>query len=151
MFVAGLEEELLPHALALMDGEDEDDGVEEERRLLYVGMTRAKEELFLTHAQTRLHFGASSWRVPSRFSTSSRPSWWRAARRRCRRRAGRVRGPGQRGELKVGDRSEHDHFGYGMVARLQGSGINARVTVEFQAVGNKVLLVQYANLRVIHA
>ena len=56
--------------------------------------------------------------------------------------------PGKR-PLPAGDRVDHDHFGYGVVERLQGSGINARVTVDFQGVGEKVLLVQYAKLRVV--
>ena len=56
--------------------------------------------------------------------------------------------PADTPELVVGDRVEHDHFGYGRVERLQGAGANARVTVAFQSVGSKVLLVSYANLRV---
>jgi len=150
VFVAGLEEELLPHALALSDAEREEDGVEEERRLMYVGMTRAQDELYLTHAQTRLHYGASSWRVPSRFLDEIPAEHLEGMDAdEAEEDLGVYEAPDDAPELRVGDRVEHDHFGYGFVERLQGSGINARATVDFQAVGQKVLLVQYANLRVI--
>ena len=147
VFVCGLEEELLPHARALQEG-----SLEEERRLFYVGMTRAMRELFLTHAGMRFHFGEASYRQPSRFLRELP--------------AGILEGEDSPGvsdddvlgaydapdhvtELRVGDRVEHEHFGYGVVENLQGSGINARVTVDFQGVGRKVLLVQYAKLEVV--
>jgi len=76
VFIAGLEEGMLPHVLAL---EDEPlGGAEEERRLLYVGMTRAMDELTLTHARMRLHFGEASYQVPSRF-LAELPSEWTEA------------------------------------------------------------------------
>ena len=65
VFVAGCEDELLPHARAV--AEDPERGLEEERRLFYVGMTRAQERLFLTHATTRLFFGDTRWSRPSPF------------------------------------------------------------------------------------
>ena len=155
VFVCGLEEELLPHVYALQDaveGGDMEAGVEEERRLLYVGMTRAMDRLFLTHARTRLHFGESSWRVPSRFLAELPPE-------QVEREAdeddgddavlGVYEAPEDAVDLRVGDRVAHDHFGYGVLERMQGAGINARVTVHFASVGSKVLLVQYANLKVI--
>ncbi len=155
VFVCGLEEELLPHVLALQDaaeGGDSEAGVEEERRLLYVGMTRAMERLFLTHAKTRLHYGESSWRVPSRFLDElPREQVIRDTDERDDSDTvlGVYEAPEDTEELSVGDRVEHDHFGYGVVERMQGAGINARVTVQFSAVGSKVLLVQYANLKVV--
>jgi DNA helicase-2/ATP-dependent DNA helicase PcrA len=148
VFIAGLEEQLLPHPLALADGERE--GLEEERRLLYVGLTRAEERLTLTYARTRLHFGETSWRTPSRF-LDELPDEARAGD------AGAVEEDplgsyehGERGPaLSEGDLVSHEHFGRGRVERLQGAGINARATVRFERVGTKVLLLQYANLEIL--
>jgi len=148
VFVCGLEEELLPHALALQEG-----GLEEERRLFYVGMTRAMRELYLTHAQMRFHFGETSYRTASRF-LGELPEDARNGENSIGTTddddvLGAYDAPKEFVELRVGDRVEHDHFGYGVVENLQGSGINARVTVDFQGAGRKVLLVQYANLEVV--
>jgi len=154
VFVAGLEEELLPHALALADSPDEEHGLEEERRLFYVGMTRAKDRLVLARARTRLFFGESSWRLPSRFLAEIPPDTLEEgladpAEPEEDDGLGDWDPPPGEPDLSEGDRVEHDHFGLGTVARLQGSGVNARVTVDFVAVGSKVLLVQYAKLRVL--
>jgi len=152
VFIAGLEEELLPHALAMRDADAEEDGVEEERRLMYVGMTRAKERLLLTHAQTRLHFGETNWRMPSRFLDEIPPELvvgGGASNEDEDDVLGVYEAPDDAVALREGDRVEHDHFGYGRVERLQGAGANARVTVDFQGVGSKILLVQYAKLRVL--
>jgi len=148
VFIAGVEEELMPHAMALAEG---DDGVEEERRLMYVGMTRAEDELCLTHARTRMHFGESSYRAPSRFIDEI-PGELRGdeAEQDEDEVLGQWEAPEAAVELAVGTRVEHDHFGYGHVERLQGSGPNARVTVHFTHGGSKVLLMQYANLKIIN-
>ena len=152
VFIAGIEEQLLPHPLALADGDDENEGLEEERRLFYVGMTRAQERLFLTHARTRLHFGETSWRTPSRFldelptelieglepDPDGEDSF-----------LGVFEAPEAVAEVREGDIVQHDHFGRGRIAKLQGAGINARATVAFDDVGSKVLLLQYAKLEVL--
>ncbi len=148
VFVAGLEEGLLPHSLALADVRDGEAGVEEERRLFYVGMTRAMDQLFLTRANVRLHYGESSWRAPSRFLAEIPAELLEGQEEEETR-------PEPHGEepvefdLRAGDRVEHDHFGTGVVERLQGSGANLRVTVEFRSAGTRVLLAQYAKLRVV--
>ena len=154
VFIAGFEEELLPHGMALQ--EEGDEGVEEERRLAYVGLTRAMDELTLTWARTRLHYGESSWRLPSRFleelpadEIEGGPAGSDSAVEEEPEDFGAYDAPANSVKLEVGARVEHDHFGYGYVERLQGSGINARVTVDFRGVGSKVLLVQYANLKVV--
>ncbi len=67
VFLCGVEEELLPHARALAEHVGAEDGVEEERRLFYVGITRAERRLVLTHCQQRLHFGQTNFCRPSRF------------------------------------------------------------------------------------
>ena len=149
VFIAGVEEELMPHAMALAEG---DDGVEEERRLMYVGMTRAEDELYLTHARTRMHFGESSYRAPSRFIDEIPLALREGESVEDEDQVlGEWQPPQAAAELAVGVRVEHDHFGYGHVERLQGSGPNARVTVHFQHGGSKVLLAQYANLKLIQA
>ncbi len=146
VFIAGLEEELLPHALAVAGEEGGEAGVEEERRLFYVGMTRAQDELFLTHAQARLHYGASSARAPSRFLEEI-PHELIEGLDVEQASLGVWEAPEAGVDLRVGDQVEHDHFGAGRIERLQGSGANARVTVDFRSVGEKILLVQYAKLR----
>jgi DNA helicase-2/ATP-dependent DNA helicase PcrA len=154
VFIAGLEERMLPHGLAL--DEDPVGGLEEERRLLYVGMTRAMDELTLTHAQVRLHFGETSHQVPSRFLAEIPDDLTEA-----------IEPPGgtedddgprfvpdeEPGEeqfaLTPGTRVAHDHFGFGVVELVQGSGGSARLTVRFASAGKRVLLAQYAKLRVV--
>ncbi len=151
VFIAGCEEELLPHFRALAEG-DSEQGLEEERRLFYVGMTRARERLFLSHAAHRMHFGQGSSRVPSRFLEELPED--------------AVQGYEQPGAepdlgafeaapkstyaaLRVGDRVRHGEFGNGTVETLQGSGINARASVHFPRLGTKTLLLEYARLEVL--
>jgi len=150
VFIAGLEEGLLPHALALSE-EDEEAGVEEERRLLYVGMTRAMDELFLSHADLRLHYGETSFQEPSRFLAQLPREWVVGLEEEQPDDAREPTFVSDEEErvLRAGERVEHDHFGYGVVEALQGSGVNTRVTVRFRSAGTKVLLLQYAKLRVV--
>jgi DNA helicase-2/ATP-dependent DNA helicase PcrA len=151
VFIAGVEEELLPHARSLMEAEgpDPDAGVEEERRLFYVGVTRAKERLWLMHAQTRLHFGQESFRSPSRFLSEIPPELLEGHEADAdeSEMLGSFAPPPEIPELSVGDFVEHEHFGRGTIERLQGSGINARATVRFATSGERQLLLQYANLK----
>jgi DNA helicase-2/ATP-dependent DNA helicase PcrA len=143
VFMPGLEEELLPHFRALMDNGEE--GIEEERRLMYVGITRARQRLFLSCARTRTHFGQSSWRDPSRFLDELNTAVASAS----------ADEPDLIGdyapdetvvELGEGDWVTHPHFGRGKIERLRGSGVNARATVAFATAGTKTLLLQYAKL-----
>jgi DNA helicase-2/ATP-dependent DNA helicase PcrA len=151
VFVAGLEEELLPHFRAVTESEG-DEGLEEERRLFYVGMTRARERLFLSYASYRMHFGQTTARCPSRFLEEIPADLIEG----CEPEAeaadvlGVFEAPDESyGTLKVGDRVRHEHFGDGTVERLLGSGVNARATVRFTGHGNKDLLLQYARLEVL--
>ncbi len=150
VFIAGLEEELLPHARAIADvsGGRPESGIEEERRLFYVGITRAKERLFLAHAQQRQFFGQFGFRVPSRFLSEIPPALLEGYEpdKEEDEMLGEYDG-GKAEAFDVGDRVEHEHFGRGTIERLQGSGINARATVRFPAHGTKMLLLQYARLK----
>jgi len=151
VFIAGVEEELLPHVRSLMEAEgpDPEAGVEEERRLFYVGITRAKERLVLMHAQTRLHFGQESFRSPSRFLAEIPPELLEGHEPDADedQMLGAFEPSPEVPELRVGDRVEHEHFGRGTIERLQGSGINARATVRFTTSGERQLLLQYAKLK----
>jgi len=146
VFIAGVEEELLPHIRAL-DGGDDDAGIEEERRLFYVGMTRAQDRLFLSHATTRRFFGEDRWTRPSRFMDEIPPELIEGGAPDAEEAEvlGEYDGGGG-DELSVGDLVQHGHFGTGRVDRLQGSGVNARATVTFVHHGTKQLLLQYAAL-----
>ena len=154
VFVAGCEEGLLPHSRSIGDGyEDENEaGIEEERRLLYVGMTRAEEELMLTCAQRRRHFGQETFSNPSRFLREI-PSEFLVGGHGEDEDEESVLGRYEQQEdvpkLKVGDRVHHDHFGVGRVERLVGQGRNARATVVFDFAGTKQLLLSYAKLEVV--
>ncbi len=148
VFIAGVEEELLPHSRSLSEARGSADGVEEERRLLYVGMTRARERLTMTHARRRMHFGAERCAGPSRFldeiprelieGFGPEPDDASAL--------GEFQPLPKIEPISVGDRVEHEHFGEGRVEALVGSGVNARATVRFVHHGTRQLLLVYANL-----
>ena len=150
VFIAGVEEEILPHARAVMESEG-DEGLEEERRLFYVGITRAEEELHLFHAQTRTQFGQESWREPSCFlkelpsegveGLEDEPSEEEVL--------GAYEPARGQAPLVEGARVEHAHFGRGEVKSLSGTGINARAKVYFSQYGTKDLLLEYANLKLL--
>ncbi len=154
VFVAGCEEELLPHARALSEarGDDPESGLEEERRLFYVGMTRARKRLFLSWARERLHFGALSIRRPSRFLEEIPRTLVEGALGEGADEdpfgAAPQSEPAAPG-LRAGDRVEHAHFGRGTVLLVQGSGANARATVRFPAHGDRQLLLVYAKLQLL--
>jgi len=151
VFIVGVEEEILPHYRALAEG-DADSGLEEERRLFYVGMTRAEDRLFLTNAQTRLHFGQTTSTLPSRFLDEIPAELLEGFDPELEeaQALGAYEAPSEDySALKVGVRVDHEHFGRGTIEQLQGSGVNARATVRFVRHGNKQLLLQYAKLTVV--
>jgi DNA helicase-2/ATP-dependent DNA helicase PcrA len=156
VFIAGLEEDLLPHARALE--EDPDGGEEEERRLFYVGMTRARERLTLTHATSRNYFGSERWQNGSRFLDELPPDAIEGLEQGGESALGSAHYSAVGGlgkyepaegsvEFHVGDRVEHDHFGVGRIESVRGTGINGRATVAFIHSGTKELLLAYANLK----
>ncbi|MFT7668832.1 MAG: DNA helicase-2/ATP-dependent DNA helicase PcrA, partial [Planctomycetota bacterium] len=151
VFIAGLEEELLPHFRSISEGAD-DKGLEEERRLFYVGMTRAQELLHISFASYRMHFGQTTSRRPSRFLEEIPTNLIEGYEPEAEEAdvLGVFESSSQSyGALKVGDRVRHAHFGNGSIERLLGSGVNARATVHFPRHGNKDLLLAYAKLEVI--
>ncbi len=141
VFLAGLEEGLFPHARAL----DEEGGLEEERRLCYVGMTRAKERLYLSHARSRTIFGTTMPGVPSRFLDEVSADL--LTRPEPPRTAVSLEPEEDRTlpELVVGDHVRHATFGEGKVLAVEGEGIRAVVTVNFTQ-GVKRLALGYAPL-----
>jgi DNA helicase-2/ATP-dependent DNA helicase PcrA len=144
VFVSGMEEDLLPHVRALEDPSGR--GLEEERRLVYVGLTRAQRRLFLTHARARMQFGQTGWRQPSRFLAELGDTVAAPAAVEEPDVLGDYEAAEHAAALSEGDWVAHAQFGRGQVEHLRGSGVNARATVRFAGAGTKVLLLQYAKL-----
>ena len=158
IFLIGLEQGTLPHIRAF----DEPGGLQEERRLMYVGMTRAREQLFLSHALQRTLFGNTSGFMPSMFlsdipaelleqqgtersitTTSSRPT------RPTQSWAGAINTPSavrdnKDLELSVGDKVNHDSFGNGQVVSVSGKNPRQTAEVRFDSGVTKRLLVKMA-------
>ena len=153
VFVVGLEEGYLPHG---QSGEEEDE-LEEERRLLYVGMTRAKDELTLTLARRRLVYGKVMPRLESRF-VAEIPTEAVAERTfgggapTIFRRSFEPEDESQEvelpdtGELRRGRRVRHPRYGYGVILSQEGSGEETRLTVYFDRAGKKKFVARYADL-----
>ncbi|MGB6604360.1 MAG: DNA helicase II [Steroidobacteraceae bacterium] len=147
VFLSGLEEGLFPHQRSSGDL----DGLEEERRLCYVGMTRAMRELYLTYAEQRRLHGIDSYGQASRFLKEIPPEVIEEVRPRVQvsrpLAAGRFRAeePAAPG-VRLGARVRHGKFGEGVILNVEGNGAQARVQVSFERQGTKWLMVQYANL-----
>jgi len=140
VFLAGLEEGLFPHARAL----EEAGGLDEERRLCYVGMTRAKQRLYLSYARNRTIFGTTMPGVPSRFLEEV-PADLLVQRRPLPASVEVEAEIRDVPEFAVGDRVRHTSFGEGRVLGVEGEGLRAVVTVQFSQ-GVKRLALGYAPL-----
>ena len=162
VFLTGLEDGVFPHMRSLADSKE----LEEERRLAYVGITRARTRLYVTRAATRSAWGAPSYNPPSRFldelpGGSRRLAAPRLAadasgrrahpRRRPSRRSARPTSrPGPSGRparscrCRAGDRVSHDSFGLGTVVAVEGQGDKSVASVDFGSQGVKRLLLRYA-------
>ncbi len=153
VFICGMEDGLFPHQRSIADP----NGLEEERRLCYVGITRAKQTLFITHAEQRRMHGSDNYAQPSRFISEipdehveeirprvqvSRPM--RSARSSSRKRTGS--GVGNELGVRLGQRVRHKKFGDGVILNCEGQGAHARVEVNFESAGTKWLVLSYANL-----
>ncbi len=164
VFVVGLEEGLLPHSRSLADSF----GLEEERRLAYVGMTRARDALHLSWARSRQVFGQRRLTEKSRFidevpeellersggafaahsRPKEKPAW---ARQSFPAPAGDAPAPPveDAGAIRPGVRVRHPLFGVGTVLRREGDGDDFKVTVSFPGVGAKKLVARYAGLELV--
>ena len=148
VFLTGLEEGLFPHQRSI----DEPGRLEEERRLCYVGITRAMQELHISHADVRRLYGNEHYATPSRFLDEIPEEL--LARTRPGPRSG-LRASESTQSYKesasdtgysLGQRVHHAKFGEGIVLQYEGQGQHARVQVNFQDVGSRWLVVAYANL-----
>ena len=145
VFLAGMEENLFPHRMSL----EEPGRLEEERRLCYVGITRAMEKLILTYAECRRLHGSETFNTPSRFIREIPAQLLQEVRIH-----GTVTQPVSSitqaqvpdTELSLGQRVYHQVFGEGVVLNFEGRGASARVEVNFDTEGGKWLVLQYANL-----
>jgi DNA helicase-2/ATP-dependent DNA helicase PcrA len=146
VFLCGLEEGLFPHQRSISDSQ----GLEEERRLCYVGLTRAQHQLYLSYAEQRRLYGNDNYATASRFLRELptelieevRPAI-QVSRPVYRRESVESAAPGG---MDLGRRVRHNKYGEGVVINYEGSGAHARVLVNFETVGTKMLVVAYANL-----
>lgn len=158
VFIAGMEEGLFPHSRS----NDEPDEIEEERRLCYVGMTRARQLLYLTNTRSREMYGQRKDAAPSRFLREIDSSLIRriAPERISAPIEPLPSGPyidysesqlpdsdSAAGGLPIGARVIHPAFGRGVVRRREGRGENAKAWVTFERGGVKLLMLKFANLR----
>jgi DNA helicase II / ATP-dependent DNA helicase PcrA len=171
VFVVGLEEELFPSFMALSSRAD----LEEERRLFYVAVTRAKERLTLSFAKSRFKYGSLTYNEQSRFiseidaeyvnmpsrlrptvTSSGIPATTRGLTQRPQRASQRT--PGNLDDfegddltgLTAGMQVEHSKFGQGKVLVVDGNAHERKATVFFQDIGQKVLLLKYAKLKILN-
>jgi DNA helicase-2/ATP-dependent DNA helicase PcrA len=154
VFLVGMEEGLFPSSMSM----DEPGRVEEERRLCYVGITRARENLMMCYAESRRLYGNENYNAPSRFinevpaelmvevrprahvtQTIHRPEPMQKVKKR-------ISGDNDNDGLNIGQRVSHKKFGEGVIIDLEGQGKSARVQVKFESSGSKWLVVAYANL-----
>ncbi len=136
----GVEEGLLPHQRSLDESEA---GIAEERRLLYVGITRAREHLLITSARLRRFYGEMHYPQPSRFIKQLSPEVLYQDHGAL---VGETAVPGS-GGIDIGVNVRHPSFGEGVVLALEGAGDAARITIQFQRAGIKRLMLKYAALQ----
>ena len=150
VFLVGMEEGLFPSQRSV----DDEGRLEEERRLAYVGITRAREKLFVTHAESRRMHGTEMLARPSRFLGEIPAELVDEVRPRVQVTrpiyAGRFNQPSSSLQeelpVKLGQRVSHPSFGEGVVISAEGSGGHARLQVNFEGAGSKWLVASYANL-----
>ncbi|WP_284155366.1 3'-5' exonuclease [Sulfuricystis multivorans] len=168
VFICGLEEGLFPHENSLV----EEKGLEEERRLMYVAVTRARKRLYLTHAQMRLLHGQTRYNLPSRFIDEIPAALIKTLNARATRAGAVPPAPTFRGGaapggtssfppaptyarsrpdsgLRIGQTVRHAKFGLGVIVNAEGSGHDARVQVNFGDAGMKWLALSVAKLEAV--
>ncbi len=153
VFLAGMEDGLFPHQRSIADP----NGLEEERRLCYVGITRAMQTLYVTYAEQRRLHGMDNFSQPSRFIAEIPDEYVEEVRPRVqvsrpmhtprRSAAGKSStAPGSELGIRLGQRVRHGKFGDGVILNCEGQGAHARVEVNFETAGTKWLVLGYANL-----
>ncbi len=150
VFLAGVEEGLFPHQRSAADVT----ALEEERRLCYVGATRAMRHLYITYAEQRRLYGVDQYGQPSRFINELPADLVEEIRPRLQvsrpaftRRASLEEAPTS--AMRLGSRVRHAKFGDGVVLNFEGNGPQARIQVNFERQGTKWLMISYANLEVV--
>lgn len=160
VFLAGVEEGLFPHQMSV----EEPGRLEEERRLCYVGITRARQQLVISYAEQRRLHGTMRYNMPSRFVdelpedllNEIRPSvtTWQSSYQQAQEKPSYSRqnqstsGMGD-GQLSIGQAVRHSRFGDGVITDVEGSGSHARVQVHFDFEGSKWLVLSYAKLELL--
>ncbi len=145
VFLCGLEDGLFPHQRSINDPE----GLEEERRLCYVGATRAMRQLYLTYAEQRRMHGMDSFGTPSRFISEIPEELIEEVRPRIQISrpvaAGRFRVPTEElaPGVKLGARVRHKKFGEGVILKVEGQGPQANIEVNFESLGRKIMMLEY--------
>lgn len=150
VFLAGLEEGLFPHQMSIAEG----NRLEEERRLCYVGMTRAMQQLVISYAESRMLHGRQSMNGPSRFIEEMPADCIKPIRQpKNSYTAPRMANPTTSASMtradhpyRLGMRVRHAKFGEGVVIGMEGQGAHARVHVNFDKAGAKWLVIAYAKL-----
>ncbi len=151
VFLVGMEEGLFPSQQSV----DDVGRLEEERRLCYVGITRAMQQLYLTYAESRRLYGRESYPRPSRFLREIPPEHLQEVRMRAAvsRPVTSVKPKAQslqtEGKYKLGQRVSHAKFGEGVVLQMEGERAQERVQINFKQVGLKWLILAYAQLDVL--
>ena len=155
VFLCGMEDGLFPHQRSVNDP----GGLEEERRLCYVGTTRAMQTLYISFAEQRRMHGSDTFPMPSRFIAEIPPELVEEIRPKARisrpaprpvRHAVPGRTPiAEESPIRLGQQVRHGKFGDGVVLSCEGQGAHARVHVNFEQAGAKWLVLNYANLEVL--
>ncbi|MGN1317422.1 MAG: 3'-5' exonuclease, partial [Lachnospirales bacterium] len=164
VFIAGFEDGIFPSYMSTQDNTGE--GVEEERRLCYVGITRAKRNLYLTCARTRMQFGHSVYNLPSRFfkeipqnyisqveperpnyKKSNGDSYINQTQTFKRRIPYSMPTPKKEAELSVGDKVRHIKYGIGVITDIKGAGADYEYSIDFEMFGPKKMLSHFAGLK----
>jgi DNA helicase-2/ATP-dependent DNA helicase PcrA len=148
VFLSGMEEGLFPSQHAMNDA----GRLEEERRLCYVGMTRAMQQLYITYAEVRRLYGRENYTTPSRFLKEIPKDSLQEVRTRSGGMQSSWQEPADEmdeqcpGGLALGSWVKHDKFGEGVIVNIEGKGEHARVQVNFDSVGVKWLVLSFARL-----
>lgn len=151
VFIAGMEQGLFPHQRSA----EEPGRMEEERRLCYVGITRARQKLYLTMAEQRRLYGRDQYNPPSKFVGEIPSELLDEIRPRMNvtrpvyqpLREAKIEDEANGNVLQIGQQVSHGKFGVGIVLDHEGSGSHARVQVNFEDAGSKWLVLAYANLQ----